>query len=137
MITLSNNQITIKHKLDENPDLSYLEQDFKEDKSITEKERQKMVKQNKERLDAYNNGQWCAIGIFARANIEIPLPRDESGNRIIQEIRSGGLWGIESDSPREYIEEIEKEQVEELKDILKSLGVKVPKNVNVIKKESL
>ena len=46
-------------------------------------------------------------------------------NGVVQTIKSGGLWGIESDSEEEYRREIEAEQVGELRAILESLGVEV------------
>jgi hypothetical protein len=40
----------------------------------------------------------------------------------IQEVRSGGLWGIESDSDQSYFAEIEKEELSSLVTILEELG---------------
>jgi hypothetical protein len=39
-----------------------------------------------------------------------------------QTIRSGGLWGIESDSGDDYLTEVENEQLDELKDELHAIG---------------
>lgn len=66
------------------------------------------------RLEAYNRGDWCMVGVWAEAEVVL------TGN-CVQKIRSGGLWGIESDSG-EYLTEVAKEEVEQLKDELIALG---------------
>lgn len=75
---------------------------------------QKYGKQDFERMESLNNGNWYFMGIIAKAEI-----RTESGT--MQVIRSGGLWGIESDSG-EYLEEVGKEELENLRLELESLG---------------
>jgi len=64
------------------------------------------------RMEGLNNGIWNFIGIKAKADIYF----EENGVSQYQEITSGGLWGIESDSDKQYIEECEKEQIEDLKE---------------------
>lgn len=54
------------------------------------------------------------VGIYAQAEIVV------AGT--IQEVCSGGLWGIESDSDDEYVTEVETEELGELTLILKELG---------------
>ncbi len=98
---------------DEDPDFSYLEQDYKD---CTESEAILYKAQAKKRLDALMNGQWTFIGIQAKAEIRI--------NGIFQTISSGGLWGIEDDSGEEYFQEIYEEQKEELKTMLLEMGFK-------------
>ena len=44
------------------------------------------------------------------------------GNGVIQRIQSGGLWGIESDSDKAYLKEIESEQLAELANELAACG---------------
>jgi hypothetical protein len=70
-----------------------------------------------ERSESLNNGNWCFIGIYAEAHVQI-------ASDCVQTIRSGGLWGIESDSGKTYLAEIEGEQFEELKKELVSIGFK-------------
>jgi len=137
--------IKIKKAIDDNPDTSYLgeysnhrakfsfDREFLGDmnrgeyqyfnpypdplKGKTQKEKKEMyiwAKHNYERMESLNNGNWCYIGIIAEAEINI--------NGVIQRITSGGLNGIESDSGRDYIEEIEKEELNSLKDQLRDLG---------------
>jgi hypothetical protein len=74
----------------------------------------KYGKQDYERAEALNNSDWCYIGIIAKAKIKV--------NGCTQTITSGGLWGIESDSGKDYIEEEEKNQLSDLKENLLSLG---------------
>ncbi len=83
----------------------------------TQKERKELyqwAKQNYERMESLNNQNWFFFGLKAEAEIII--------NGVIQNISSGGLWGIESDSNRSYIEDIIKEEIADLKDQLKEIG---------------
>lgn len=71
------------------------------------------VEQDYKRLEAYNRGVWEMVGVYAVAEVIV--------NEVIQTIRSGGLWGIESDS-WEYFKEVEKEQLAELVAELEAVG---------------
>lgn len=75
---------------------------------------QEYGKQDFKRMEGLNNGDWSFVGIIAKAEIV-------TGLGTLQTIRSGGLWGIESDAGP-YIDEIGKEQIEELKEELIALG---------------
>jgi len=77
------------------------------------------MQENKERLNNYGR-TWSCIGIKAIAKINVSMNKNTS---ILQEIESGGLWGIENDSGEEYIEGIKKGQLEELKTILENMGI--------------
>src|SRR5260221_5815308 len=94
--------ITIKRMYDPDPDTSYLEQDEFAD-----------------RLDQYKRDVFSFIGI--RADAEINIPGGDLAF-IAQDITSGGLWGIESDSDAAYLKEIEDEQLSELRDQLHAIG---------------
>jgi hypothetical protein len=74
----------------------------------------KYCQQDYERMESLNRGNWCFIGIRADAEIVVDGVR--------QDISSGGLWGIESDSDRAYLTEIDGEQLSELRDQLQALG---------------
>jgi hypothetical protein len=89
--------ITTKQLWDPFPDTSYLQQSGFE-----------------ERYQQFHNGDFGFIGIRAEAEIV--------AHGVCQTITSGGLWGIESDSDRSYLSEIEQEELQELKAILQSLG---------------
>jgi hypothetical protein len=83
---------------DEDPDTSYLDQgDFEN------------------RKEAFHRGNFSFVGVRAEAEIVV--------DGIIQTITSGGLWGIESDSGDEYIKEVAGEEYNDLRKILKTLGV--------------
>jgi hypothetical protein len=84
---------------DDQPDPSYLEEIGKEDKA---------------RLEEYNQGYWSMIGIRAKAVINI--------NGTLETIETAGLWSIESDSDPSYLEEIGKEEKSELGEMLKEIG---------------
>lgn len=68
-----------------------------------------------EREDAYRDGDFTFVGVRAEAEVAI--------GGIIQTLTSGGLWGIESDSGKEYVEEIAGEEWSELRKVLTDVGV--------------
>ena len=74
----------------------------------------KSVEEDYRRMEQLNRGDWCFFGISAEAEIVV--------NGVIQTIRSGGLWGIESDSGDAYFREVGNEQLSELRDTLTQLG---------------
>jgi hypothetical protein len=74
----------------------------------------KYVRQDFERMESYNRGHWCYVGVYATAAVTI--------GDSVQTIRSGGLWGNESDSDRSHFEEVEAEQLSELRGTLRMLG---------------
>lgn len=94
------------------PDTSYLEQDEFSD-----------------RLRQFNDGLFCYIGIIAEAEVNVQvndgqayINRQIAPQYLRQTITSGGLWGIESDSDASYLEEIEQEQLSELRGQLHAIG---------------
>jgi hypothetical protein len=74
----------------------------------------KYVRQDYERMESLHHGNWGYIGVRADAQIVI--------DGTVQEITSGGLWGVESDSDRAYLTEIDGEQLSELRQQLRALG---------------
>jgi hypothetical protein len=62
---------------------------------------------NYHRMEAYEASDWKMVGVYAVAEIVT-----DSGLR--QEIRSGGLWGIESDSDESYFAQVEADEIAEL-----------------------
>lgn len=83
---------------DDDPDTSFLDQDELED-----------------RKEEYERGDFSFVGVRAEADVVV--------EGVLQTLTSGGLWGIESDSGKEYVEETGAEQWNELRQILKSIGV--------------
>lgn len=67
-----------------------------------------------ERMESLQRGDWVYIGVRADAEIIVDGVR--------QDISSGGLWGVESDSDRAYLAEIDGEQLSELREQLRALG---------------
>jgi hypothetical protein len=145
-------EVQIEHKLDTDPDTSYLGEysdkcdawsilrregeyvhNLAEDVEIPEKGReyryfkpyaggeepgskdyQKYGLQDFQRMEALNQGDWHYIGVVATAFISV--------ESVIQMIYSGGLWGIESDSEKDYLQQVEKDELASLKSQLLELG---------------
>lgn len=76
-----------------------------------------------ERAEALNKGNWCFMGCRAVAQVSYPIGQ---GNRRIETLSSGGLWGIESDSGREYVAEVEAQELKNLKEHLAQFGIEWP-----------
>ena len=74
----------------------------------------KYARQDYERMERLQRGDWAYVGVRADAEIVV--------DGVAQEITSGGLWGIESDSDRAYLAEIDGEQLTELRLQLRALG---------------
>lgn len=95
----TNSKVTITFTREDcendNPDLSWLEQKDAEMGEGFEADAEK-------RLLAYQCGDWRMIGIRAKATIWV----ERSNYRTSYEVQSGGLWGIESDSGEEYLNEV-------------------------------
>lgn len=80
----------------------------------------KYVRQDYERMESLNSGQWCFIGI--RAEAEYSLESGMRGERLIQRMHSGGLWSIESDSEESYLKSVEEEELASLRSQLHAIG---------------
>jgi hypothetical protein len=105
-----------------NPSFNYIDANGKPEKGETPETVRKYTLQDYERMESLNRGNWCFIGIRAEAEIVIPQPGDKGLAGICQEISSGGLSGIDSDSDRSYFEEIEAEELSSLRQQLTALG---------------
>jgi hypothetical protein len=78
----------------------------------------KYVRRDYERMERLNRGDWYYVGVRAEAEILVP-----SGDAsVVQEITSGGLWGIESDSDATYLKEIVAEELSSLRKQLRAVG---------------
>jgi hypothetical protein len=89
-------RVVVEH--DPDPDVSFLEQEDLED-----------------RLAAYRRGEFDFVGVRAEADV---LVEDT-----VQTLTSGGLWGVESDSGEEYLVGVAVEEYEQLRRVLKTVGV--------------
>lgn len=88
-------------------------------------ERAKIVKyciQDFERMESLVAGNFCFIGIRAEAEVSVGRNGKPDSGYLLQEITSGGLWGIESDSDASYLSEVEQEELSELKTQLHAIG---------------
>jgi hypothetical protein len=109
-----------------NPSFNYVDKNGNPSDGLTAEEVRKYVRQDYERMESLNAGNWSFIGIKAEAEIGIPqsVPRPRTGQSyLLQTFHSGGLWGIESDSERSFMEEEEKNQLAELRDVLVTFGL--------------
>lgn len=79
-------------------------------------DQRKYVRQDYDRMEDYNRGGWCFTGTYATAEVQT------SQHSTIQTIRSGGLWGTESDSDDSHFAEIEKDELADLRRELESIG---------------
>lgn len=74
------------------------------------------VRQDYARAEALSRGEWCYVGVSAKAEIAFP------GSTVVQRLTSGGLWGIESDSGEDDFAEVEAEELNALRDELTAAG---------------
>jgi hypothetical protein len=74
----------------------------------------KYVAQDYDLMERCNAGEWGYMGIQAIAKIEV------SG--VSQTVTSAGLWGIESYSDESYFQEVESDELSELRIILHTMG---------------
>jgi hypothetical protein len=89
---------------DDDPDPSYFDSGDPEYKD-----------QDEARRKEYENGDFSFVGVRAEAEVVV--------ENVIQTITSGGLWGIESDSGEGYIDDVALEEYDNLREILKAIGV--------------
>jgi hypothetical protein len=139
MPKLKSEPIEVRWEMDEYPDLSYLDMYTMEDhlkklkkcSSATRhalcekygslrKTAQHYYEEEQYRIESYNDGNWCMLGCYALCKVYIPQGEKYFS---MQTFRSGGLWGIESDSGREYTRSVEQTEIEDLKSILVALGI--------------
>jgi hypothetical protein len=100
---------------DDSPDLSWLDQSDSEMGEGFET-------QSNQRKESYGNS-WEMLGCVAKAQVSYPC--GTNGERRLEWLTSGGLWGIESDSGKEYLREIELGQLEDLACHLCAFGIEI------------
>ena len=71
------------------------------------------------RKDSYNRGDWHMVGVYVVAIITYGTENDE----FLHTIKSPGIWGIESDSGVEYLQEIAQDELVTLCDMLREMNV--------------
>ena len=89
----------------------------------------KYCRQDYTRMEELNKGYWYYMGVYTTAQVSLKyqvnkgcVAGHEVYTELLQTIRSGGLWGTESDSDRDHIESIGKEELSDLRSQLKILG---------------
>lgn len=130
------NKIVLKRIIDDDLNIEYLKTDYTyanrqltiiksmrysqaDCKKYTHKKVLSWIIQDHKRYNKFNNGELCQYGIKAEAEINTSIG---GGNWLINHVSSGGLWGIDEDSGNSYFDEVQKEQLEDLKILLKELG---------------
>ena len=66
-------------------------------------------------MEAYSRGHWWMVGLWAEAEVVVT-------GSVVQRIRSGGLWGIESDSDADYLAGVTEQELSSLHDELLAVG---------------
>jgi len=107
-----------------NRECRYFNPNHENYKGLPEDEIRKYCRQDFDRMESLNAGNWCYIGIRAEARVIVneKVIGPVASHGIAQTITSGGLYGIESDSSREHIEETIQEELSSLKNELLALG---------------
>lgn len=89
----------------------------------TAKQRAEYIEKDYARMESLKCGDWCFMGCYAVAEVYYPTG---NGSRRIEKLQSSGLWGIESDSSKEYFSEVEGEQLSDLKSHLEQFDIEWP-----------
>ena len=89
--------------------------------------------EDKALIDSYNE-DWVYIGIYAEAEVSYPI--NPMGHKRLEWLKSSGLWGIESNSDEEYLEDIEREQLDNLREHLEVFNIDVS-NIDSFNREKL
>lgn len=99
-----------------NPSSNYVDKHDKLRDGITPDECRTYVEQDYKRMESLNRGDWCYVGIYAIAHVQLL----DGGP--VQEIHSVGLWGIESDSDDSYFNDVRDKEIGSLIAQLQALG---------------
>lgn len=81
-------------------------------KPYSRRTKQRWARRQYERMEAYNRGDWACVHLFVEAIIS-----SEQDERLCW-TRTGGLWGVESDSGSDYYESIWAEEMAEIRELL-------------------
>lgn len=110
---------------DVDPDLSYLTQDYREEKKAN---RVAYQAEDRARLETFGT-TWSMVGIRAMATIYFVW-----GAHTFQrlDIPSAGCWNVESDSHPEHLREIAQEEITNARWMLAQLSVWVPDDVTIL-----
>jgi len=82
----------------------------------------KYGKQDARSMCSFMDGQWCFLGIGAKAIVSYQIRSGiPCSHRRLETFTSGGLWGVESDS--DNVQEVAAEQLDELRLHLRAFGI--------------
>ena len=95
-------------------------------RGVAEQMARAQIRENFQRMEKYGDS-WAMIGIEAEAVIKYRI-RPGGGDWRLERLTSGGLWGIESDSGKDHLEEVEREELADLREHLQRFGIRVDKN---------
>gem|GEM_PF-3581511 len=77
------------------------------------------------RMETLYRGDWGYLGIVAVAKVKV-FHYEGAPDFRIMEFTSMGLWGVESDSDIPYLQNIGREELEDLRDTLACFGLRIP-----------
>lgn len=100
-----------------NPSFNYVDKSGTALPGNTPDDVRKNMRQDYERMESLNAGQWCFIGIAVEASISVPVGQSRIASTV-----NASLWGIESDSGDAYFKETEDELLGEVCSQLTALG---------------
>lgn len=103
-----------------NPSFNYVDKNDVPCEGNTPEDVVKYVEQDYEHMERLNRGDWCYIGVIAKAKVQM------TGD-LCQTITSGGVWGVENDSSggehnAEYIASVEQDELFVLRSELEAIG---------------
>lgn len=116
-----------------NPSSNYVNAAGQLTEGVTEADARQYIAADYQRMESLQAGRWWFVGVRAIADIEI----DGAGRFSKQSITSGGLWGIESDSSPDYLAEVGREELADLRAQLVALGFSQRAVTMAIKKAGL
>jgi hypothetical protein len=112
-------RVQVVSRTDYDADLSYLT-DPGRYSDLPQDEAAKYAKQDAERMATYGN-DWWMVGVYAVAELRFATP--QGGWQAPFKVRSCGLWGIESDSDKDYFREVGADELNQLAEQLEALGL--------------
>lgn len=90
-------------------------------RSQAEEMAREYCRQDYERIEALNRGEWHFIGIQVEARVSYGV--EPNGHRRLEWFTSSGLWGIESDSSTDYLIEVANDEVSNLREHLNAFNI--------------
>jgi len=93
-------------------------------RGVAEEMARRQARDDFERMEGYGSS-WSMVGIEAEAVVKYRI--GNRGDWRLETLTSGGLWGIESDSGRDYFEQVFRDELTDLREHLFCFGVRVGK----------